>query len=129
MVHDILDMVDVCHFKRYKKEDYLMYKAYIIRSIVIITALCLVAWYCYGFNIELDYYFAEIDVTKKGTNGVEIPVHYIIATYVWIALSIHFLLLLFLWKYPKDSFFRLSILFPMLILFIMEFIQYGVQCL
>ena len=104
-----------------------MYKKYIIRSFVIVTALCLAAWYCYGFNIELTYHFVEIDITMKGTNEVEIPVHYIIVTYVWVALSIHFLLLLFLWKYPKDSLFRLSILFPMLILFIMEFIQYGVQ--
>ena len=100
-----------------------MYKTYIIRSIVIITALCVVAWYCYGFNIEL---FHRYD-TMEGINGVEIPVRYVIMTYVWVVLSIHFSLLLFLWKYPKDSFFRLSILFPMLILFIMEFVKYGMH--
>ena len=100
-----------------------MFKKYTIRSFVVIISLCLVGYYCYWWNIELFHRFN----TMEGANGVIIPVRYINTTYVWIVLSIHFSLLLFLWKYPIDSFFRLSILFPMLTLFIMEFIKYGVQ--
>jgi hypothetical protein len=100
-----------------------MFKKYTIRAFVVLIAICLVGYYCYWWNMEFFHRFN----TMEGANGVTIPVWYINTTYVWIVLSIHFSLLLFLWKYPRDSFFRLSMLFPMLILFVMEFIKYGVQ--